>query len=197
MKCNIDATGLSCPQPVVLTKNKMKECDEIEITVDNETARENIKRLAENSGWSFNAAASGSNYIITLTGENVQTSSAASDFIPSCAGEKTVIAFSSDKMGKGDDGLGSILMKAFINTITTLDSIPSALVFYNSGVLLAAEGSGVTDDLQSLNEKGVKLLICGTCVNYFEIKDNIKTGTISNMFDILNTMNNASKVINP
>lgn len=197
MKCEIDARGLSCPQPVVLTKNKMKECNEIKITVDNDTARENIKRLAENSGWSFKAAASGSNYIITLTGDNNQTAAGVSEFIPSCAGEGAVISFSSDKMGKGDDGLGSILMKAFINTITTLDSTPSALVFYNSGVLLAAEGSGVTDDLQSLNDKGVRLLICGTCVNYFNIKDKVKTGTISNMFDILNTMNNASKVINP
>lgn len=197
MKCKIDAKGLSCPQPVVLTKNKMKECNEIEITVDNETALENIKRLAEHSGWSFETAVSGNNYIITLTGENVKTSVAASEFMPSCAGQGTVMAFSSDKMGKGDDDLGSILMKAFINTITTLDSIPSALVFYNTGVYLAVEGSGVTDDLQSLNDKGVRLLICGTCVNYFNLKDKVKIGTISNMFDILNTMNNASKVINP
>jgi len=197
MKCEIDARGLACPQPVVLTKNKMKECNHIEITVDNETALENIKRLAGSSGWSYEDTVSGSNYIITLKGDNTKTTDAPAEFMTSCSGEGTVISFSSDKMGKGDDELGSILMKAFVHTITTLDSLPSAIVFYNSGVMLAADGSGVADDLNVLNKKGVQLLICGTCVNYFKIGDKIKTGTISNMFDILNTLSKATRIINP
>ncbi|HNX24919.1 MAG TPA: sulfurtransferase-like selenium metabolism protein YedF [Spirochaetota bacterium] len=197
MKYKIDAKGLACPQPVVLTKNKMKECSQIEVIVDNETALENIKRLAESSGWTCEYKSSGTDYVITLQGDKAVPSEAASKTPAPGVNDKSIIVFSSNKMGKGDDELGAILMKAFIHTITTLDNAPSALLFYNSGVLLAADESGVTDDLQVLSEKGVELLVCGTCVNYFKITDKIKIGTVSNMFDILNTMNKASRIINP
>jgi len=197
MRCEIDARGLACPQPVVLTKNRMKECNEIEIIVDNETALENIKRLASGSGWSFENTVSGNNFKITIKGSALQTSGAVQDIRTSCSGEGTVVVFSSDKMGRGDDELGAILMKAFVHTLATNDTAPATVIFYNSGVLLTADGSGVTDDIQILHEKGVQLLICGTCVNYFKIGDKIKTGTISNMYDILNTMNTSARLINP
>ena len=197
MKYEIDARGLACPQPVVLVKNKMKECNEIEIIVDNETAVENIKRLALSSGWSFENIPSGNTFKIILIAGTSQTSGTAQEIKTTYSGEGTVVAFSSDKMGKGDDELGAILMKAFVHTLATNDTAPSKVICYNSGVLLTAEGSGVDDDLQLLHSKGVEILICGTCVNYFKIGEKIKTGTISNMFDILNTMNNAARVINP
>ncbi len=197
MKCDIDARGLACPQPVMLTKNKMKGCSEIEILVDNETALENIKRLADSSGWLFENTPSGDNYKIFLKSSDTQTTDVPQNFITSCSIGETVVVFSSDKMGKGDDDLGAILMKAFIHTLTSVEPIPSKLLFYNSGVILTADGSGVVDDLQVLNEKGVEILICGTCVNYYNIGDKIKTGTISNMLDILDSMNKAGRTINP
>jgi selenium metabolism protein YedF len=197
MKCEIDARGLACPQPVVLAKNKMKDCTEIEILVDNETAVENIKRLASSSGWTYDNIAENDFFKITLKGVNPSSSDRINDITTSCSCESTTIVFSSDKMGRGDDELGAILMKAFIHTLLTPDVMPSRLVFYNSGVLLTAEGSGVTDDLQILKDKGIEILICGTCVNFYNIGDKIKTGTISNMYDILSTMNNSSRLINP
>ncbi|PKL18883.1 MAG: sulfurtransferase-like selenium metabolism protein YedF [Spirochaetae bacterium HGW-Spirochaetae-5] len=193
----IDAKGLACPQPVVLTKNRMKEFSHIEIIVDNETAVENIKRLAESSQWSFEQTVSGADFIINIKSDKPQTAGSEKEAIISCGISGSTIVFSSDKMGKGDDDLGAILMKAFIHTILSLENIPSALVLYNSGVLLAAENSGAADDLQALHEKGVEILICGTCVNFYNISDKIKTGTISNMYDILNRMNSAARLINP
>lgn len=193
----IDAKGLACPQPVVLTKNSMKEFSSIEIIVDNETAVENIKRLASSTGWSFELTLSGGNFIINIKSDKHRTDDAKQETSSSCANDSTTIVFSSNKMGQGDDELGAILMKAFIHTILSLEALPSTLIFYNSGVLLAAEDSGAADDLQYLHDKGVEILICGTCVNFYNIGDKIKTGTLSNMYDILNTMNRAYRIINP
>lgn len=198
MKEIIDARGLACPQPVVLTRNKMKDASEIEVIVDNDTAFENIGRLAASAGYSLSYEQKDGNYHIYLTrGESAESFSGAEDFTPSCSTGNTVVVISSDTMGSGDDELGRILMKAFLNTLTKTDTIPSKIVFYNTGVRIAAEGSGSDDDLAFLAGKGVELLICGTCVNYFELKEKIKTGTISNMFDILTSLNNAGKVIRP
>jgi selenium metabolism protein YedF len=193
----IDAKGLACPQPVVLTKNSMKEFSHIEIIVDNETAVENIKRLASSTGWSFELTPSESTYIINITSDKHLTGDTKHRISAACADDSSTIVFSSNKMGQGDDDLGAILMKAFIHTILSLEPLPSTLIFYNSGVLLIAEDSGADDDLQFLHDKGVEILICGTCVNFYNISDKIKTGTLSNMYDILNTMNRANRLINP
>jgi len=197
MNCKIDARGLACPQPVVLAKNKMKECGTIEILADNETALENLKRLASSSGWTFENIIMDGYFKIILKAGSTQIAEASNEIITSCSGDNTIVIFSSDKMGSGNDDLGSILIKAFVHTLASLEPIPSKLVFYNSGVNLTADGSGVEDDLKVLNEKGVEILICGTCVNFYDIGSKIKTGTISNMYDILDSMNNASRTINP
>ncbi len=197
MRGTIDARGLSCPEPVVLTRNRMKECDEIEIIVDNETAVENLKRLASSSGWSFQYAGSGNNFTIIIKNSTSGVSASVMETRTSGGTGGTVVVFSSDKMGRGDDELGAVLMKAFMHTLATSDTVPDKVIFYNSGVLLTAEGSGVTDDIELLQQKNATILICGTCVNYFDIGKRIKTGTISNMFEILNTMNNAVRIINP
>lgn len=198
MKEVIDARGLACPQPVILTRDKMKVCGEIEVIVDNDAAFENIKRLAASSGFCLTHEKKGDVYRIFLVqGEAVKDLSPGDGFIPSCSSPETVIIISSDAMGSGDDDLGRILMKAFLNTLTKIENRPSKVIFYNTGVRLAAKGSGSDDDLALLAENGVELLICGTCADYFNIKDNIKAGTISNMFDILNTMSNAGRLVRP
>ena len=197
MKSEIDARGLACPQPVVLAKNKMKDCSEIEIIVDNETARENIKRLASTAGWSYKDSVSGDSFKILLKKGDSQSTEAVQLMTTSCGGTGTVVVFASDKMGNGSDDLGAILMKAFIHTLTSIEPAPAKLLFYNSGVNLTADDSGVIDDLQEMQSKGVEILICGTCVNFYSIGDRIKTGTISNMLDILNSMNSSSRIIRP
>jgi len=111
--------------------------------------------------------------------------------------KQSVVNITSDKMGRGDDDLGGILMQSFVNTLIKLDPIPSKIIFYNSAVTLCIESSPVVDSLKELENKGVELLICGTCADFFDIKDKIGAGTISNMYTILETLNSADRVITP
>jgi selenium metabolism protein YedF len=100
-------------------------------------------------------------------------------------------------MGSGSDELGSILMKAFVNTIKEVKPLPSKIIFYNSGILLAIEGSPLVPSLRELEAAGVEVLVCGTCANYHNKKDLVRTGTISNMYTILEALTSADRIIKP
>ena len=95
------------------------------------------------------------------------------------------------------DELGAALMKAFIHTIPDLDYLPDTLIFYNTGVKLAVQNSDVLDDLEKLQESGVELLVCGTCAKFFNIKEEISVGIISNMYDIAGAMAKAGRIVKP
>lgn len=107
-----------------------------------------------------------------------------------------VIAISSDVMGRGDDELGRVLMRSYLHSLTQVALRPDTVVFFNYGVRLAAEGNPAVEDLRILSKQGVRLLLCGTCVNTFEIKDKIAVGEISNMQAISEAMLNAASVVN-
>lgn len=197
----IDAKGLACPQPVVLTKKALETEDRVTVIVDNETAKENVTRLAEKSGCSISVESAGDGTLhllilkngVTPSPETTSAMSQTSELKP----EPNVFVISSDTMGKGDDELGAALMKAFVHTIFDLDYIPDTLIFYNTGVRLAAKDSDVLDDLKKLEEQGVEILVCGTCANFFNIKEDIAAGTISNMYDIAGTMSKAGRIVMP
>ena len=99
-------------------------------------------------------------------------------------------------MGHGNDELGAVLMKAFIHTAKELEVGPDVMVFYNTGVKLAAEGSDVLDDLKELEKKGVRILVCGTCVNYFNLTGKV-AGVVSNMYDIAGTLSQSGRTVRP
>jgi selenium metabolism protein YedF len=88
-------------------------------------------------------------------------------------------------------------MKAFINTIKDVLPLPSALVFYNNGIHLTVEGSPVVEPLKELEARGISVLVCGTCLDYFNKKSLVRVGTVSNMFTILETLSKAHHVIEP
>jgi selenium metabolism protein YedF len=111
--------------------------------------------------------------------------------------KKVVIYINSQLFGGGDEALGSFLMKAFLKTLLDLENQPSRLILVNSGVQLAAEGSKVLEALQTLSERGVEIVCCGTCIDFYELKGKIKVGGISNMYDILQSMLEADRVIRP
>lgn len=110
---------------------------------------------------------------------------------------RSVISINSNTMGHGDDELGTILMQAFINTLHKQETLPSVIVFYNAGVLLCTKDSPVQAALSELHERGVELLLCGTCVDFYDIRANLGVGTISNMFTIQETLNTAPRIITP
>ena len=184
MRREVDARGLACPKPVILTKKELDYTKEGIITtiVDNEVAKENISKLADSMGYKFQVNQSESNeyYIHIYKGEtNIDELNTKNTDIKDMA-----IAISSDKMGKGNEELGKILIKSFIFTVSETAPYPKTLVFYNGGVRLTCEGSPVLDDLKKLEKQGVEIISCGTCLDYLNIKENLKVGSISNMYSI-------------
>lgn len=107
---------------------------------------------------------------------------------------KTAIFVTASTLGKGDDGLGNILMKNFFLTFSEKDSVPEYILFVNEGVFLAAEGSPVLDTLELLSEKGTQVLSCGTCLDFYKLKEKLKVGTVTNMYTITDILSE-SKVI--
>jgi selenium metabolism protein YedF len=207
MKETVDARGLACPQPVLLAKKALEKNEEVTVLVDNETAVENIRRLAVKTACGFSVAEKAGGVLeisLVRTGPADSLSAdpgAAAE--PACAvapdrqaGPLAVI-LSDNRMGRGDDALGDILIRAFIHTLLQLKPRPDTIICYNAGVKLAAKGSAALDDLQQLERAGAEILVCGTCVNYFGLGDQIAAGHISNMYDIVETMAGATRLLRP
>lgn len=197
----VDARGLSCPQPVVLAKQALESNNQVKVIVDNETALENVKRLGSKLGCDVDVEAkSEGTYEIRMIRR--ADFNKDQDFTASCQTGAApsgpfVIVVSEDKMGRGNDELGTVLIKAFMHTVAGQAKKPDVMIFYNTGVKLTVQDSDVLDDLKTLESKGVQILVCGTCLNYFEIKDKLAAGIVSNMYDIVEIMSNAGRLISP
>ncbi len=198
----INAKGLACPQPVVLAKQAIETNEHVSVIVDNETALENVKRLGAKQGCDVQVEKKNDGtYEINLT-RKAGAVGTTEEFVPSCSTTPAVsgpfvIVITENKMGRGNDELGSVLIRAFLHTVSLQKEKPDVMIFYNTGVKLIVQGSEVLDDLKQLESEGVQLLVCGTCLNYFEIKDKIAAGTVSNMYDIVETMSRAGRLLVP
>ena len=193
----IDARGLSCPQPVILTRKGLKENSRLTTIVDNETAQQNVTRMAEKDGFKVKSEKRADGIYVHITGDQVleEESAAAIVAVSSCATGPLVLTVPSDILGHGDQELGQILVRAFFHTLGEVQPVPDIFVFLNSGVKLAVAGSPVLEDLQALAENGKKILVCGTCLGHFELKDKVAVGEVSNMYDIAEAWLRAGKVI--
>ncbi|MBR2403204.1 MAG: sulfurtransferase-like selenium metabolism protein YedF, partial [Lachnospiraceae bacterium] len=182
----VNAIGDVCPIPVVKTKKAMQELDGagvIEVLVDNEIAVQNVSKMAASAGAKVaSEQVADKEYKITIA---VDESSCTCDM---CEEENMVIVISSDRMGNGNDDLGKVLIKGFIFAITQLDKMPKTMLFYNGGATLTAEGSDSLEDLKKLEEQGVEILTCGTCLNYYGLSDKLQVGSVSNMYAIVEKM---------
>lgn len=187
---NIDARGLKCPQPVILTKRALEEITSGEILtiVDNVTARENLARLALNLNCQHEVEEKEGCYYVKIkkAGESVKKE-VNDDFI---------IVITTDKLGAGDAELGRMLMKAYTYTLNETKPYPKAIIFINSGVKLVTEGADTLENLQKLQEKGIEIISCGTCLDFYQIKDELKVGIVGNMYTIVEYMHTSAKVIN-
>jgi selenium metabolism protein YedF len=200
----IDARGLACPQPVILAKRALEKHKRIVVIVDNTVAMENVRRLGVKSGCevtidrkddgSFDIHMSRAGGIIAAATTHV-TNDAAPD--QGTHTEPFIVAISDNRMGRGNDELGHILIKSFLHTLLQMEPLPEKIIFYNSGVQLTTRNSEVIDDLQQLRDSGVDILVCGTCVNFFGLSDRIGIGTISNMYEIATSMSTAKRLISP
>jgi tRNA 2-thiouridine synthesizing protein A len=194
----IDLSGLACPLPVVRTKEALEagETGEFIVVVDHEAARDNVSRFAQSRGCTVSVAPSGSCYHLTISPPAGQTRETC--FLPEAAPapQSTAVVFASDRMGDGDPELGAILMRAFCQTIVQVEA-PQKLLFYNRGVLLTLDDSPVLHELKGLEEMGVGLLVCGTCLDFYKVRDRLAVGQVSNMFSILEAQMQAGRIIKP
>lgn len=200
----LDATGLTCPAPVIMAKKAVSELPAeggaVTIYVDNETACENLSKMCEGKGYECKIEKKKARryaVIITVGKDRPQEKNMeiALPIFPSFQGS-LVVAISRESMGSGSEELGKILIKGFIYSLTQLEMPPKTLLFFNGGVKLALEGATTLEDLKTLESKGVKIKICGTCVNYYNCKEQIAVGEIVNMYDITEAMSKGQPLIN-
>jgi selenium metabolism protein YedF len=197
MTTTLDVRGLACPQPVILTRNAMKQTDRVVTLVDNETSLTNVSRMAAKAGWHVNVVEGDDEFRIELAKSEVVPQAgllaAGSD---KAANAPLGLVVSSDTMGRGEPQLGNILVRGFFHTLGEIHPLPQTIIFLNSGVKLACVSSPVLDDLCTLEAEGIEMLVCGTCLDYFELTQRRAVGQVSNMYDIAETMLGAGKVVN-
>ena len=198
MKIQLNAKGLQCPQPVILAKKALDEGNEtVEILVDNAIAVQNLTRLAQSGGRQIQSQPVEGGFSVIITGQSGSKQEQIPLPVINCAPEAGYAVFvGKDFVGDGDPTLGYSLMKMFLYTLSQSDALPQSLLFMNAGVKLAAgDEQQIIDSLHVLTEKGVQILVCGTCLNFYGLTDQLKSGTISNMYEILSAMQKAGKVI--
>ena len=190
----VDARGLTCPQPVILTKRAMAEAGEVTTIVDNETARDNVSRMAGKRGRPVTIEEKEDGFYLHIGAVQAEPEPRGATASVGVAGP-AVLVVSADVMGRGPEELGQILIRGFFHTLGEVEPLPETIVFFNSGVRLVAEGSPVVEDLQALQDAGIEILACGTCLDYFSLKERVAVGQVSNMYTIAETLLGAGKVI--
>ena len=207
----VDAMGDACPIPVIKTKKALAELNgsgELEVFVDNEIAVHNVSKMAANAGGDVaSEQISEGKYRVAIrlagdgtTGERDTEEKAEEKQAEKTAGKEkkhTIVVVSSDRMGSGNDELGKVLIKGFIFAVTQLDELPEQMLFYNGGAVLTCEGADTLEDLKNLEAQGVEILTCGTCLDYYGLKEKLQVGSVTNMYAIVEAMNRADKIIRP
>lgn len=202
----VDARGLTCPQPVLETKRVLDEgnANDFTVLVDNVTARENVARLARNQGCEVQTSDNGAGeFLLRIVRSDKREIPAAQEELLACPApepvtrDRLVVYVGNDAMGRGDDALGQKLMRGFLRTWIDADTKPWRIIFINSGVRLTTTDEEAAEAVSLLSEKGVEVLSCGTCLEHFGLVDKLRVGRVTNMFEVIESLNAASKVISP
>ncbi|UCE19275.1 MAG: sulfurtransferase-like selenium metabolism protein YedF [Gemmatimonadota bacterium] len=187
----VDARGLSCPQPVVMTKKALEQMESgiLDVLVDNRVSSENVARFAQSAGCDAEIEEREGVFTIHIRKRE------ACEIMPEKTEKEMVVFVRSNTIGRGADELGTILMRSFIPTLLEIEQKPNKMVLVNSGVKLAVEESPVLEFMQEIEREGVELLVCGTCLDFFDLKDKVKVGRVSNMFELVSILSEADKVL--
>ena len=194
MNKQVDARGLSCPKPVIETKkilDQLREGSSVTTIVDNEIAVENVTKLAQSMALHVDVEEIEGNYYINIH-KGIEINEVRME---SNLKKNMVIMIASETMGEGPNELGKVLMKGFLYTLTETRPFPKAVLFINSGVKLTTEGSEVVEYIRNLESEGVEVLSCGTCLDYFNLKNKLMVGGVSNMYTIVEKMSSAKNSI--
>ena len=200
----IDCRGLACPLPVVNAKKASEELhagDVLTVLVDNEIAVQNLTRFAEHKGFCVSAEKKADRefaVIMNISGAAVEESKEEDVACVIDTRKKgMLVVLSANVMGTGDPKLGTSLMKAFVFALTKQDQLPDTILCYNTGAYLTCEGADTLEDLKLLESEGVAILTCGTCLDFYGLKEKLAVGGVTNMYDIVERMESATTIVKP
>lgn len=201
----IDCKGMACPLPVVNAKKAAEELnagDVLVVLVDNEIAVQNLTRFGEHKGFSVSAEKrSEAEFAVTMnisgTGKPQETTEDSVACETDSRRKGMLVVLSANTMGTGDPKLGTSLMKAFVFALTKQDQLPDTILCYNTGAYLTCEGADTLEDLKLLESEGVTVLTCGTCLDFYGLKEKLAVGGATNMYDIVERMESAAQIIKP
>lgn len=193
----IDNRGLDCPEPVIKTKQALEQLIEEQVShftlvsiVDNEQSAENVARFTRRTGYNVEVEKRDEDYhILVIYDEDIHSALTVEE------DEGTLLLVTSCTLGQGSDELGDILMRNFFISLLETCTLPGTIIFINSGIELAVEGSPVIIQLQQMEQSGIEVLSCGTCLDYYGLKDRVAVGSITNMYDTVQYMRKAQKCI--
>lgn len=194
----LDERGKACPLPVIEAKRALEagNGETLEVIVDNEIAVQNLKKLAKQKQLNCTDEQKATHEYHVYFAQN-----AGEAACPACTLPETqsglVVALGSNRMGQGDDALGHVLMKAYIYALAQLDALPETILLYNGGAFLSCEGSDSLEDLREMESRGTRILTCGTCLNHYGLTERLAVGSVTNMYEIVETQARASKVLKP
>ncbi|MBU5308675.1 sulfurtransferase-like selenium metabolism protein YedF [Clostridioides mangenotii] len=198
MRVEVDARGLACPKPVIHTKKELEKISDgvVVTTVDNKMAKENLLKLAKSLNLESNIVKDEEELItieIVKNGEICEIADAIVEEKDDL--ENRCIFITKDKMGSGNDELGEVLIKGFVYTLTETKPYPKSILLVNGGIKLSTVNEDTVGNLKILEEAGVEVLSCGTCLDYYDLKDELKVGTVTNMYSIVESLKNSSNTI--
>jgi selenium metabolism protein YedF len=190
----IDLKGMNCPLPVIETKRlvESRKVPELNVVLDNGPSRENVTRYLESQGYCVSVESDQGDTAVLHA-----TKAEGAEAISVETGKKVLVLIDGATVGRGDDLLGAVLMKSFLHTLKEIEPRPWRLIFINAGVKLAAEGSDLLNVLNELEGIGVEILSCGTCLDFFRLKEKLVAGKVTNMYDIVTSLVSATNVIRP
>lgn len=197
----LDARGMACPLPVVNAKKAAEGLhpgDTLIVRVDNEIAVQNLQRFAQHMGFTATGEkVSESEFTVTM----VIGGEAKAEPEIACAVDARkkgmLVVLSGCTMGSGDERLGKALMKAFVFALTKQDVLPETILCYNTGAYLTTDGADTLEDLKLLESEGVTVLTCGTCLDFYGLKEKLAVGGVTNMYDIVERMESAQTIVRP
>ena len=198
----IDVKGKKCPMPLIETKKALKEIgpdESLKVVLDSETSVQNVMRYLMDNGIEAEHQKKGNEYevIVNKSGQVGELT----EVEPYCetnteANKSYLVVFGKDRVGEGDNDLGLVLAGSLLNTIKEYDVLPAKIIFLNSGINLVLKGAPALVHLIELEKRGVDLITCSTCLNYFEKADQLAVGRVTNMYEILDSLLKAGKVVN-
>ena len=203
MKQTIDCRGMACPLPVVNAKKAaeaLQPGDSLTVLVDNEIAVQNLQRFASGQGHTVSSEKLAEKEF-SVTIQIGSAAAPAAEEAPACTPDARqkgmLVVLSANTMGTGDPKLGTALMKAFVFALTKQDQLPETILCYNTGAYLTCEGADTLEDLKNLEAEGVTILTCGTCLDFYGLKEKLSVGSVTNMYDIVERMEKAGSILKP